>query len=390
MQSLMNLSALKQKNGHRAVLVQNAMRIAIVTNKFLPKWMGGTEVATLNMAHCLAALGHDVHIVTSRDEGMPPESADSGIQVHRVYTPGLKSVGAGVFYLAVIHALSRVNPQIIHVQDFLLGPCGFFAKRLLKRPYVVWGRGYEFRDLTFRTAVVLKDAEAVIALTDDMRNELQRICSREICVISNGIDTERFERVSREDARRQLGIEPTQKIVLYVGRFYPVKGVKYLITAMQRILHEEENAKLMLVGYGSEEGNLKLLVKESGLSDCVSFVGAVPNDMIPAYMVASDVLVLPSLSEGFPMVSLEAMAASLPIVATNVGGIPSIVEEGINGFLVKPRDAAQIADKVSSILCDPELSHFISTNNKSKAQLYTWDRVVHDLEDVYLKCVAGT
>lgn len=365
------------------------MRIAIVTNRFLPKWMGGTEVATLNMAQSLAALGHDVHIITSRDEGMPPESADGGVHVHRVYSPSLNAVGAGVFYLAVLHALNSVKPEIIHVQDFLLGPCGFVAKRMFKRPYVVWGRGYEFRDLPFRTAAVLKDAEAVIALTDDMRNELQKICSREIPVIPNGIDAERFERVSRDDARRQLGIEPAQKIVLYVGRFYPVKGVKYLVTAMGQIRREEENAILMLVGYGSEEENLRLLVKELGLSDCVRFVGAVQNDLIPAYMAASDVLVLPSISEGFPMVSLEAMAASLPIVATDVGGIPSIVEEGINGFVVTPGDAAQIADKVSSILCDPELSHFFATNNKSKAQRYTWDRVVHDLEGVYLECMAG-
>jgi len=366
------------------------MKIAIVINQFLPKWAGGTEVATLNMAKCLAALGHDVHIITSRDEGMPPESADGGIHLHRVYRPSLKSIGAGVFYLAVLHALSSVNPQIVHVQDFLLGPCGFFAKRILKRPYVVWGRGYEFRDLKRRTAAVLKDADAVIALTDDMRNELQRICPREIHVISNGVDTERFERVSREDARHQLGIEPAQKIVLYVGRFYPVKGVKYLIAAMQRIRNEEANAKLILVGYGSDEGDLRKSVEELGLSDCVRFVGAVQNDMIPVYMVASDVFVLPSLSEGFPMVSLEAMAAALPIVATDVGGVSSIVEEGINGSLVKPRDAAQIADKVSSILCDPELSHFISTNNKKKAQRYTWDSVVHNLVGVYLRCVAGT
>ena len=159
---------------------------------------------------------------------------------------------------------------------------------------------------------------------------------------------------------------------------------------MQRIRHAEANAKLVLVGYGSDEEDLRLSVKELGLSDCVRFVGAVQNDVIPVYMAASDVLVLPSLSEGFPMVSLEAMAASLPIVATSVGGIPSIVEDGINGFLVKPRDAAQIADKVSSILCDPELSHFISTNNKNKAQRYTWESVAHDLEAVYLKCVAGS
>jgi glycosyltransferase involved in cell wall biosynthesis len=392
------------------------MRIAIVTNLFLPKWVGGLEVATLSIAQHLEALGHDVHIVTSRDEGMPPESSDGGIHLHRVYRPGFlmsrdegmppessdggihlhrvyrpsfKSIGTVAFYLTALYALNSINPQIIHVQNVLLGPCGFLAKRILKRPYVVSSHGYGFRNLTY-TAAVLKDADAVTALTDDMRKQLQKIWQREIYVIPNGINPERFERVSREEARRQLSIEASEKIVLYVGGFRPIKGVKYLIMAMQRIRHDEPNAKLILAGSGPDEGGLRLIVKELGLSECVRFVGAVQNDAIPVYMVASDVLVLPSLSEGFPMVSLEAMAASLPVVATKVGGTPSIIEEGINGFLVKPRDAAEIADKASSILGDRELSDFISRNNKTKAQRYTWASVVHDLEKVYIKCVAGS
>jgi len=371
------------------------MKIAIVISNFLPKWVAGSEVATLNIAQHLVALGHNVHIVTSRDEGMPYESVEGGIHLHRIYRPPSNFTGRAIafwliaFWLSVLYSLSRVKPHIIHFQGDFLGPCGYFAKRLYKRPYVVWSRGYgpKTRARTRATATYLKDADAVIASTNDIRQELQKIWPREISVIPNGIDAERFERVSREDARFQLGIEPAEKIVLFVGRFFPVKGVKYLIAAMPRVRHKEPLARLMLIGSGPEEEELRMLVDELGLSECIHFVGAVQNDSIPAYMVASDVLVLPSLSEGFPMVTVEAMAASLPIVTTDVRGIPSIVEDGINGFLVKPKDAAQIADKVSFILGDPELRRVISTNNKKKAQHYTWDRVVHDLERVYSKCI---
>jgi glycosyltransferase involved in cell wall biosynthesis len=101
-------------------------------------------------------------------------------------------------------------------------------------------------------------------------------------------------------------------------------------------------------------------------------------------MVASDVFVLPTLAEGLPIVCLEAMAAALPIVATCVGGIPSVVEDGLNGLLVDPQNAAQIAEKVSQILQDSMLRRRLTENNRRKVQQYTWENVVSQLEKVYL------
>lgn len=139
----------------------------------------------------------------------------------------------------------------------------------------------------------------------------------------------------------------------------------------------------MLVGGGQERQALQELVKELDLEERVTFVGKVSNGEVPKYMVASDVFVLPSLSEGFPLVTLEAMASGLPIVATKVGGLPEIVKDGDNGFLIEPKNPEQIAEKVLSLLVDEELREKISRNNQEKAKHYSWENIVERLEEVY-------
>ena len=115
----------------------------------------------------------------------------------------------------------------------------------------------------------------------------------------------------------------------------------------------------------------------------MEFVGQIPNERVPQYMAASDVFVLPSLSEGFPNVILEAMASELPIVTTNVRGLPEIIKDGENGFLVEPRSPEQIAQKVLLLFEDNELRETTSRHNKEKAKKYGWETVVQRLEDVY-------
>ncbi len=248
----------------------------------------------------------------------------------------------------------------------------------------MWSRTHGFLNFKLLTAITLKDADAVIAQTNYMEKELQPDRPRNILVIPNEIKTERFEEIAYDGARRELEIDEDQKIILFVGRLHQVKGLEYLIEAISYVNQTEPNARLILAGDGPEKEKLERVASDLGLSNRVSFSGWVANEHIPTYMVASDVFVLPSLSEGFPNVLLEAMAAGLPIVATNVSGIPSIVDNGINGFVVEPRNPAQIAARIVSILSDRELVLRISGNNRKKAQRYSWDHVITDLEGVYL------
>ncbi|HXI82740.1 MAG TPA: glycosyltransferase [Verrucomicrobiae bacterium] len=144
----------------------------------------------------------------------------------------------------------------------------------------------------------------------------------------NGIDREKFQRRDRVEACRQLGLDPKRRRVLYVGNLLPVKGPTVLARAAERL----QDTEVVFVGSGPEK-----------IAAC-RCVGTRPHEEIPLWMNASDVLCLPSLNEGLPNVALEAMACGLPVVASNVGGLPEIVQEGVNGFLVAPSDSNALAE----------------------------------------------
>ena len=150
----------------------------------------------------------------------------------------------------------------------------------------------------------------------------------------NGVDRERFRARDRVDACRRLGLDPKRRRVLYVGNLLPVKGPIVLSRAAEQL----QDVDVIFVGNGPE----KITVGRC--------VGARPHEEIPLWMNASDVLCLPSLNEGLPNVALEAMACGLPIVASRVGGVPEIVREGVNGFLVPPSDPRALAEALQHTL----------------------------------------
>lgn len=363
------------------------MKIAILVLLFPPKWLAGTEIATYNIARHLAKRGHEVHVITLLDEGLPKESLEQYFYIHRIRFPRIKFLGIIILWVKVLLLLKRINPQLVHVQSIAIGIAAFLAKKLLKKPYVVWGRGSEvYLPWLFKNRIsrlVLRNADAVIALTEDMKTEMQKICNRDAYVIPNGIDLERFENLSRDEMRGKLQAKAGEKLVISVGRFRPEKGVRYLIEAMEIIRQKGQPVKLLLGGEGPEEENLKQLVEQLNLGSCINFIGQIPNEKVPQYMAAAHVFALSSLSEGFPNVVLEAMASGLPIVASKVGGLPEIIREGQNGFLVEPKNPEQIAERVLLFLNNDELTQRISRNNKQKVKEYSWGSAVSRLERLY-------
>ena len=365
------------------------MRIAILSFLFPPKWIAGTEIASYNIAKYLTKRGHEVHVITSRDKGLSKESKEEGFHIHRVKCLRIKYLGIPSFWLTVQPCLKRINPDIIHVQTTMLGIAGLMSKVFLRKPYVISARGgdvyHPWAFVKFSSGLVFRRSSAVIALTEHMKHEMQKIDNRVILVIPNGVSLKSFENMkATEILRGKLGLDKTAEIILFVGRLYPVKGLKYLIEAMKIISHEDSRANLVLVGGGDERRYLQKIVREFGLTECVFFIGQIPNSKIPECTLAADIFVLPSISEGFPNVILEAMAAGLPIVTTNVRGLPEIVKDGENGFVVEPQNSAQLAEKISLILSDKELRRKISANNKRRARQYSWETVVEKLEKIYL------
>jgi len=358
------------------------MRIAILVNLFPPKWLAGTEIATYHLAEHLAQRGHEVHVITSLDEGLPEENYEKGFYIHRLPRTKIRFVGVFIFWADIVRVIQKISPDIVHAQSLGMGVPALLSKKILKFPYAVWGRGSDvylpdwFTKLTSKT--IIKNANSVIALTEDMKQAMQAIYYRDITIVPNGIDLKEYI----SELPVQI-VEGAEKRILFVGRLHPVKGVRYLLQAMSIVHQELPEAKLILVGDGEEREYLESLTDSLGIRECVEFAGRVPHERVQDYMNLAEVFVLPSLSEGFPVTILEAMACGLPIVATRVGGVPDIIEDGANGYLINTKNPEQIAEALLRVLQDEELQKIMSNNNRKSAEKYRWDTVAATLEGVY-------
>ncbi|HXK40864.1 MAG TPA: glycosyltransferase family 4 protein [Candidatus Paceibacterota bacterium] len=199
------------------------------------------------------------------------------------------------------------------------------------------------------------------------KHDLEQACElkikprKEIKLIHNGLDVYKTEFLPREEARLKLfekaskasgGVFQAEITVGTIANFYPPKGLKYLIEAAEHFKNND-NVIFMVIGDGQEREELELLITNYQLQHQVLLLGQIPD----AYklLTAFDIFVLPSVKEGFPWVVIEAMAAKLPVVATRVGAVPEIIEDGKNGFIVEPGQPEQIAAKIQDLLNDEHL-----------------------------------
>ncbi|MBI5306826.1 MAG: glycosyltransferase family 4 protein, partial [Planctomycetes bacterium] len=206
--------------------------------------------------------------------------------------------------------------------------------------------------------------------------------------IYNGIDVASLEKkkCDKIQKRQELGIDAGSLVVITAGRLVPVKGQAYLISALSEIVKEAPNVLLVILGDGELRSSLEEQVRDLKREGLVLFLG-MRND-VPEIVSCSDVFALPSINEGFGVVLLEAMAVKCPIVATDVGGVPEVVLDGITGILVPPKDPAQLAKAILKLTKDPQLSarltesgyqrlktHFDIQNTVSKMELLYSDLV---------------
>ena len=201
------------------------------------------------------------------------------------------------------------------------------------------------------------DCQRIIAATEKGKEELVSYYGaspERISVIPCGVNLELFRHIDKEAARRSLGLNG-HKILLFVGRIDPLKGIDRLLTALP-ILDEEQKLKLLVVGGGedskTEVERLQRLSRSLDIQDAVSFAGIVEQKELPLYYSAADVCVIPSYYESFGLVALESLACGTPIVATRVGCIESVVNEGQNGHVVQDNAPLRLADGIDTLLSD--------------------------------------
>lgn len=190
--------------------------------------------------------------------------------------------------------------------------------------------------------------------------------SRVTC-IRNGIDFEvKSVQTDRWCTRKGLGVDPGTCLIGTVGRLTPVKGIPYLLEAASILLRQGANVKVLIVGDGSSRLDLMTQARGLGISENVVFLGH--REDTEVLLQAVDIFVLPSLSEGIPMALLEAMAASRAVVASRVGGIPEIIEDGSEGFLVEPMDAESLAERCRQLIESPEAARKMGEQGRKRVE----------------------
>lgn len=369
----------------------------------------------------LRARGHDVRVVSPKAWGPPlvPQyaayrrvpGADTveGVPVlypKRVALPGnrLGRHDARAMLAAIalpIRAVHRSWPfHLIHAQ--MVAPDGWAAARVahaLGVPAVATAHRADVLDLPLRSPAiraVVADAvaslDAVVAVSRKMADAAERLAvpRRPVEVVPNGADRAIFFPRAVEEARSRLGLPQHEKIVSYVGKLVPRKGVDTLIEAMGILAERDTPTPLLVVaGIGELRESMEARAAELGIAGRVRFLGKLPHDDVPLAMAAGDVFVLPSLSEGLPTVVCEAMSCGRPVVATAVDGTPEIVRDGETGFLVPPKDPAALAAALARVLDDPALAARMSYRaDVIAAERYTWDANARDMERIYSELLA--
>jgi D-inositol-3-phosphate glycosyltransferase len=413
------------------------LRIAMLSYHTCPlatlggKDTGGMNVYVRDLTRALGRIGIHVDVFTrSQDEHVPHVLHDLGYGNRVVHIPagpeiplpreesvsyipqfvdGIKSFASekGIRY-DIIHshywmsgmaagALKESwNIPMVHMFHTL----GKMKNRVAKNPDQKVGK-YRIE----AEAQILKASNRIIAATLAERAQLEWLYSADlnkISVIPPGVDVSHFYPIPVDEAKAFIGIDPDERMVLFVGRIEPLKGVDILIQAMSCINFGEFTSGrpilLTIIGgdpdvqpsdMSAEMTRLQKMSNDLLMGKLVLFLGKRGQDTLPYYYSAADVLVMPSHYESFGMVALEAMACGTPVVASQVGGLAFLVQDGVTGYHVPDDDPMKLCERISYLLGDAQLRETLGRQANSYAQEYAWENIAEQISALYTSVVKG-
>jgi len=362
------------------------LKICILSPNFPPLKCGGAEIGAYELAEELSKR-HHIIVLTKYNAPLAFNEKVGNFFIRRIKIIDKPILRFFTFILSsLVQIRSLKNIDVIQAQ--MIGYSSLTAilsKFLYNIPCIVWGRGSDVYQVK-RSNVLIKilfkfivsHANIVIALEENMKREIVRITKRKDYVIPDGINLERFHR--KPASKHKINL-------MFIGRLHRVKGVKYLLNAMPLIRKKVKNVKLFIIGEGEEERSLKnfseMLINSNKLKPSdIEFIGGVPHKDVPKYLQVADILILPSLSEGRPLVILEAMAMGVPVVATKVGGVALMIKHGETGLLISPKKPKEIAQAVIKILTSQSFSK-MSEMAKMYAKKYDIKIIAKRVEKLY-------
>jgi len=239
---------------------------------------------------------------------------------------------------------------------------------------------------------IIAAADVLIASTDTEYLQLSCMYGAShdrLKVVPPGVDHQLFRPMDKDAPRAALGLQ-SQAVMLFVGRVQPLKGIDLAIQATEQLMHALDREPLLLIvggasGSGGEDElrRLRDLATSLGVEQNVRFIGPKPHQSLPQIYAAADVVVVPSHSESFGLAALEAHACGRPVVATAVGGLSHIVDNGRSGFLTEDRDPATFAARLKTLLADEQLARSMGERARMSAARFSWDQAAATFSDLY-------
>lgn len=352
------------------------LRVLIGTDTYHPD-VNGAAYFTYRLATGLAARGHDVHVACPSVQGPASTSTEEGVNVHRLRSvrtplhPTFRISPPPLVGAQARRVLRQVQPDVVHVQGhFLIGRALVRAARRQRLPLVATNHFMPDNLLAFAhipnaakrlvCALAWRDFTAVFNRADQITTPTPiaadliggKGLQPPIRAISCGIDLDRFHPHSPNGHTPGLFGLADRPTLLFVGRLDEEKHVNELVSALPRI-RRHVDAQLVIAGAGTQQGRLTALADHLGVSEHVHFLGFVPDQDLPAVYAAADVFCMPGVAELQSLVTLEAMASGLPVIAADAMALPHLVHPGVNGHLYLPGDVHSLAAHARSLLTSP-------------------------------------
>lgn len=314
----------------------------------------------------------------------------------RKFNPQLIHTKKGSFDVSLLSNLLRLikkeNIGLIHSHLFDTNFYSCIAAKMMNIPHIATEHGdihLATRKMNIKRFIKAKVmsifSDKIIFVSKFTRDKFLRIAKvpkKKAIVVYNGIDLNKYEdQIDIQKKRAEIGINQDEFVIGNVGSLYPVKGQTYLLKAARNVISEIPSAKFLFIGKGGLKNILKEEAEHLGIENSVKFLGF--REDIKELLKVMNVFVLSSLSEGLPLSLIEAMASKVPVVATNVGGIPEVVDDGMNGFLIPPAEPEAMAIKIKSLLKDSFLADTVAQQGYEKIRQFDIQSMLNKYEEIY-------
>lgn len=384
------------------------MRILMLAWEFPPNGVGGLAQHVFELSRALVAAGNTVHVITTGNGRQPQNESIENINVWRVipYDWGAdRSFIDWVYRLNFALAergtvLCSANGRydLIHAHDWMVAPAARLLKHAYRMPLLATIHATEFgrhgglhtdeqRQISQVEWWLTYESWKVICCSQYMRSEVKSVFQLpddKIVVIPNGIRSEAYRLETEQLSLEELGIEQEDRVIFFVGRLVPEKGVQVILEAAPAILEQFPKTKFVIAGKGPFEEHLKTRALQLDLKERVVFAGYIDDSLRNTLYKAASVAVFPSIYEPFGIVALEAMVSETPVIVSSVGGLDEIVKHEIDGLKVYPDDSSSLAFQVIRLLSDESWAHSLAMNAYQKAvNEYSWEHIARVTSGVY-------